>query len=150
MVLKSVQFPFIVLARVPRVTARVFTEIVTALARQVVGHHVLPHTGADRAMAQADVLQPPPMVISGVACEGRRCARGVGIEYCGRRGSSQCGKSSPCSGHLGRCLQEIAAVHGETSRDAESLADMPPDRDPEFRHPFSLPATHRATRGERC
>jgi len=72
MVFQSLQFLLIVFSGFPRFAAGILAHIVDTLGRQIVRHEVLAHALADSLRAQADVREPPPVVVGGVAFQNRR------------------------------------------------------------------------------
>ena len=68
-VAEPVKLLLVVDVGVPRLDAGVFAKVVGTLRGQVVGDQVLPHAAANGLSADADVLEPPAVVVGRVALQ---------------------------------------------------------------------------------
>lgn len=73
MLLEPIQLALVILARIPRLAAGVFSQVVAALSGQVARDHVLAHAGANGFLANGDVPQTPAVVFRRVAVDDGRC-----------------------------------------------------------------------------
>ena len=120
----------------PRLAAGILAHVVDTLRGKVVGDQVLPHAGVNSLRTNANVSEPPPMIVLGElaqdcrrACPlGRRACRFAGVRY-GRLGRPvrtrrmRTGGADSCRRNA--CRYELAPVHHTFPLAGNALETLP-------------------------